>query len=110
MPAAVRKELAVTMDVAFVQVNDQCGSLHDLIREWRNPRHAGRQAVSFRVVFAQTGSPLLPQGFRPRLQRNLSDIPEAGSWIPDTGEIDLTVGCPRRWTSRGRVTAGLSAG
>ena len=55
MAASIEKQLAIAMNVALIENHDQRWSLNKLLREGRNPRHAGGKTMPFRIVFAQVG-------------------------------------------------------
>src|SRR4051812_46731048 len=59
MASAVKKELAITMDVPFVKNDDERECLNEFLGKRRNPRDAGRQTMPFRIILAQIGPALL---------------------------------------------------
>src|SRR5438046_2342863 len=92
MAASIQKQLAIAMNVSLIQNHDELWSLNEFLGKWRNPRNARGQAMPFRIVFAQTGSPFLVERIGPWLQRNLSEGCEAETGIPYSREIDLAIG------------------
>ena len=65
--AAVQKELAIAMHVPFVENDDESWSLNEFLRKRRNPRHACRKTMSFRIVFAEIGAAFLVERVGPGL-------------------------------------------
>src|SRR5262245_11104873 len=100
MSAAVEEELAIAMNVALIEDNDERWSLNEFLWKRRDPRHACWKTVSFRIVFAEISAALLVKGIGPRLQRYLAKVGEAEAGIPHAGKIDFafrrTGGRPNR--------------
>src|SRR5262245_43775008 len=53
MTTAVKKQLAITMNVALVENDDKRWSLHKFLRKRRNTRNARRKASGLWIIFAE---------------------------------------------------------
>src|SRR5215471_106909 len=59
MSAAVEKELPVAVNITFIENDNERWSLYEFLRERRDSRNTGRQAMPFRIVFAEIRAALL---------------------------------------------------
>ena len=80
------------------------GVLHDSPRIRRDARNPGRQAIRLRIVLRL---PLIHERFRRGQNRNgfamrqaLSQISHRAAALPDSRQIRVSIGQPRRWTLR----------
>src|SRR6185369_15296221 len=78
------------------------GRLNGFLRERRDPRDTGWQAVAFRIVFALIRPPLVQHLLCPRLQRVRPARETKVGRRPDALETCLAVRHPRCWSQRGR--------
>src|SRR5262245_59230056 len=109
MAAAVQKQLAIAVHIAFIENDDKLWRLNELLRKGRNPRYTRRQAVSFRIVFAEIRAAFFVKRVGPRLQRNLSKVGETETGIPDSGKVHIPLWRARR-RSHGRLLIAQTTG
>src|SRR5215471_13167606 len=107
MRAAIHEDLAVTVDVSFIQDEIVRGRLNHAPGIGRTSRDTERQAIGLRVIlrlacFEQLFSPRRHYYGIARFEGlgNIAGIAAAAH--PDTGKIGRAIGQMRRWTGHHR--------
>jgi|SRR5262245_29869638 len=95
MTTPVKEQLAITVNVAFIEDDDQRWSLDKFLRKRGNARNIGRKTARLWINFTERRSPFLVDLLSSGLKWDLSQIGEAKTRIPYSGEIHFTVG--RAW-------------